>query len=469
MYCLECGTKNSADSKFCKECGVTVASAAPPRSHTLTEDLAPVENPVTRERLVNLIEMAFWHNDAGNYDAAILACEAALAINPSSSTAHSLLASLYEKKGNDERAIEHLEAVVNLNPESTADATKLDQLRSGIRIKAVTPPAGYRWVPPALASSMGSGMGERLARWNLDERRVGPVKLVPALFSLGAVVIVVAAGLLLLKPSPSASGQTVQVAASPQADTSIDRSAFADPAPQGRSPIAAEPFAPAKFPPPAPVDMSRGPNPFGETLKSTAGTHPVWVGTASAPRLPSPAGKSKAATGMPALPKLTLEAQPVPGTSGTLAPAPVTIANVPHHNVMVSQLPSSSGSSSPDTPAAPSSSAPSTGDSSVIHVQVHDSNGDAGSAFAAPSPPDVQVSAPSSPPRNAPSVDRASSWQQSALNEQMDGNYRAAATAYQQAIHAYKDQIAGGKNVDAAKRGLKACQTGLQICQQSVQ
>jgi len=452
-----------------------VASAAPPRSLTLTEDLAPVENPVTRERLVNLIEMAFWHNDAGNADAAILACEAALAINPSSSTAHSLLASLFEKKGNDEKAIEHLEAVVNLNPESTADAAKLDQLRSGIRIKAVTPPSGYRWIPPALASKLGPGMGPRVSQMNLGDRRVGSVKLVPALCSLGAVVVVAAAGVLLLKPTPSAVGRNQVASMQPIPPTTVDRSAFADPAPARSSgPNTAQPFAPAKFPPPVPVDLGRR-DPFAETLKPGDKTRPAWVGKASAPRLPSPVNRTRTASGVPALPNLTLEAQLPPGTSGSLAPAPIKVSglpnspnlsNVPTHIVPVPSL-SQGGSSTQDTP--PSGQDTQQGDGSIIHVQVHDSNDDGGGSAATPSAPVIRTVSSNSPARNAASVDRASSWQQSALNEQQDGNYRAAVSAYQQAIHAYKDQIAGGKNVDAAKRGLKACQTGLQICQQSVQ
>ena len=169
MFCSQCGADNSADSKYCKECGTYIAPASlglAASSQDFTsahpQDFAGVEDPIRQERLTKLLDMAFWHNDVGNLDAAVLAAEAALTINPNSTTAHSLLGTLYEKKGNDAQAIAHVEAVLELNPDSAADAAKLEMLRRGVRAMAVPPPVGFRWIPPALA---GSSLGEAVGRF----------------------------------------------------------------------------------------------------------------------------------------------------------------------------------------------------------------------------------------------------------------------------------------------------------------
>ena len=97
MYCHECGTGNTVDSKYCKECGTKINEGF--RTMMLSvQDLAQGQSDETLDRLTRLLDMAFWHNEAGNVAAAITAGEAALAINPNSTTAHSLLGSLYEKK-----------------------------------------------------------------------------------------------------------------------------------------------------------------------------------------------------------------------------------------------------------------------------------------------------------------------------------------------------------------------------------
>lgn len=480
MYCLECGTKNSADSKFCKECGVTVATGQP-RSLSLNADIAPVGDPVTKERLVNLIEMAFWHNDAGNIDPAIMACEAALAINPSSSTAHSLLGTLYEKKGELDRAVEHLEAVVNLNPDSTADVAKLEQLRNGVRTKTFELPTGYRWVPPALASYAGlAALRSKVAEWKLEERRVGSVKLVPALSALAAVAAVAAIGTQVLKPQRPALANTTSPSITP---TSVANSAFSDPNAQLPAPATLTPPSNAgrntawpsfKSTTVPTANFKQGPDPFGEKLTSTAGTRPVWTDANSSP-LKLTAGR-KSSSNQLSLPPLTLKAVPPTGQTGTLAPAPVSIVpgnasvsqgELKQHVVAVTSLNGGGGYpqvASNDTGNSDNSSGDG-GVQPVIRVAVH--NGDS-SGVAVSQGSGGTSSGDSGAPASNVTLDRAASWQQSALAQQQDGNYRTAASSYQQAIKAFKSQISSGQNVDAARRGLKACQTGLEICQQSV-
>ena len=133
-------------------------------SHTLTLSAHDqVEDAAQQERLTQFLDMAFWHTEAGNTDAAVRACQAALAIHPDSTTAHSLLGSLYEKKGDDAQAIQHFEQVLALNPDSEADRAKLEQLREGIHTQPVKPSGLYRWLPPALAHSPVAGLVEKVA------------------------------------------------------------------------------------------------------------------------------------------------------------------------------------------------------------------------------------------------------------------------------------------------------------------
>lgn len=57
--------------------------------------------------------------------------------------------------------------------------------------------------------------------------------------------------------------------------------------------------------------------------------------------------------------------------------------------------------------------------------------------------------------------------QTKAIHLQNQGDYSAAASAYQNAISAFKADINAGRNTDFAKRGIEACETGLQICKQN--
>jgi len=439
---------------------------------------------VTKERLVNLIEMAFWHNDAGNIDPAIMACEAALAINPSSSTAHSLLGTLYEKKGDLDRAVEHFEAVVNINPDSTADVAKLEQLRNGVRTKTFELPTSYRWVPPALASYSGlASVRSKVAAWKLEERRVGTVKLVPALTALVAVAAVAAIGTFVLKPQRSAVANTTASSITP---TTVASSAFSDP--NAQLPAPASLTAPSNSGRNAPwpsfksttvplTNLKQGPDPFGEKLTSTAGTRPVWPDANNSSPLKLTAGTKRSSTGAPTLPPLKLTAIPQSGTSNTLSPAPVSIvsgsagvsqASVIHHVVPVTSLGGGGGYQQVASNDGVNSDGGS-GDGGVqpvIRVAVHNGDNDGVSVSQGSGGTSSAVSV--TPAANV-SLDRAASWQQSALAQQQDGNFRTAASSYQQAIKAFKSQISSGQNVDAARRGLKACQTGLEICQQSAQ
>ena len=289
MYCHECGTANTVDSKYCKECGAKINDGY--RTMMLSvQDLPVGQGEAELDKLTRLLDMAFWHNEAGNRDAAITASEAALAINPNSTTAHSLLGTLYEKRGDDARAIEHFEAVLALNPDSAADAAKLDQLRRGVHVKAVMPPAAYVWLPPGLvrlAPQVMQTWGTLVAQ----QKEGTPLSRRPFYAAGAATLLVLVSGLLLLRPWARADAVTVvppiTVASLPPPAASVSQSAFASgltPAPVSSPPVIMRPVPStggASYLPVYPSPPLTAHDPFAGASRTASAaprgvTSPVW-------------------------------------------------------------------------------------------------------------------------------------------------------------------------------------------------
>ncbi len=465
MHCHDCNTANTVDSKYCKECGAKINEGY--RTMMLSvQDLPLGQSDETLDRLTRLLDMAFWHNEAGNLAAAITASEAALAINPNSTTAHSLLGSLYEKKGDDAQAINHFEAVLALNPESAADAAKLDQIRRGVHVKAVAPPITHQLVPPVLVKlgptlrQKWAGLSEATAL-RAGEPGLGLQRR--PLYAAGAVAgVVLLAGLAVARPwaGTQTAGNTVPAAPQP---SSASRSAFAGMV-ASAAPVAA-PAPPLILTPAPPSGTASYPAP-------TAVTHDPFVGRVPAPTppdtaspawslppvLPHAAAARRRRLAGHDLPPLRLAALPMVSSDGGIAPAPVTlpagvtapmasIASIPQHTVVVGSLAGGTGSV-PAQPDAPSH----------IRITVHQVS-DADNADAP-----IESSGGSAPDGGSA---KGASYQENALSLQQGGQFKQARLAYQRAIRAYESQIASGQDLETAQRGLAACQTGLQICQQS--
>lgn len=483
MFCHVCGANITQDSKFCKECGNKIGISINTGALT-TQDLEPVADKVNQDRLSKLLEMAFWHNDIGNMDAAIKACDAALVINPSSTTAHSLLATLYEKKGEDQKAIEHLEAVLALNPESTADMAKLDQLRRGVHVKSIQPPPAYRWVPPALINSSFGHWCNEIAT-NLNSKKVGNIPLMPLVYSSAACIIVLGTGLMMLKPS---ANNKVMAGTPRTYEPSTNRVAYNTPGNNATS-YTPQPATGVTIPPPnnskqaTPKNIQDSikntPDPFASN--SIVGKErPLYPGE-DIPGVPH--STSGSSDGTKALPPLKLQVIPT-GNQGSLPPAPITIpatgnnpgvttTSLPTHTVMVSDLnnqanaqnsqPQQAQSNSGNqqtTQKNPDNGAPEA--APVVRITVHDSskNGDDSDINQGSSPSSRQV---------VVNNDEARAFQQYALSLQQHGDYKGAKAAYEKAIKTYNARIKSGVNKDEAVKGLRACQTGLEICNQSLQ
>jgi len=467
VHCHDCNTANAVDSKYCKECGAKINEGY--RTMMLSvQDLPAGQNEETVDRLTRLLDMAFWHNEAGNIAAAITASEAALTINPNSTTAHSLLGSLYERKGDDVQAIHHFEAVLALNPDSAADAAKLDQLRRGVHVKAVAPPITHQLVPPVLIR-----LGPTLRQKWVGLAEVGTQRSGDSwaglqrrpLYAAGAVAAgVLLVGLLLARPW--AGTQTVtSPARSASSVVGVDRSAFADrtastaPVAAPAPPLVLTP-APASGASSSPAPLLVAHDPFAGRVAAVArpaAAPPAW----SLPPVPPRAAARRRQAGRD-LPPLRLAALPLVGADGGLAPAPVTLpagvggplaslASIPQHTVVVGSLAAGMG----EQPAQ--SQAP-----SHIRITVHQVK-DTDSSDA----PVTSGGGSRSDGGQSDGSMKAASYQDNALSLQQGGEFKQARLAYQRAIRAYEAQIASGQDVETAQRGLAACQIGLQICQQS--
>ena len=474
MYCQDCNTGNSVDSKYCKECGAKINSGY--RTMMLSiQDLPLHQSDEDVEKLTRLLDMAFWHNQAGNTDAAVTAAEAALAVNPQSTTAHSLLGTLYEKRGEDDKAIRHFESVLALNPDSQADAQKLEQLRRGVHVRAVAPPITHQWLPPAFLK-LGPTLSKRLSSLSATPLPPGLTPMDPQRRPLyaagGATALVLVAGLLFTRPWAQADAVKTYPVATPAAPAAvpINQSAFGTqtasaPPPVVLMPSHANTTAPVYIPPVLTTrDPFAGhvPAPYSASSSVPAGAgSPLW----SLPPVPRSAAASRRPRGMD-LPPLRLAALPPAGSisavPGGVAPAPVALppgvepstlavpaAPVPRHTVVVGNF-----NSYPAPSAAPYSSDV----SSHIRITVHQSR-DTDTASA---------NSNAAPSVNGSGEDASGeTYQQRALSLQESGAYAQARQAYQSAIRSYQTQIAAGRDVDTAQRGLAACQTGLQICLQS--
>ena len=455
MYCHDCGTANTVDSKYCKECGEKINDGY--RTMMLSvQDLPLDQTEETVDQLTRLLDMAFWHNEAGNWDAAITASEAVLALNPNSTTAHSLLGTVYEKKGEDAQAIAHFEAVLALNPDSVADATKLDQLRRGVHVKAVTPPISHQLLPPALMK-LGPAIQQKWAGLSTSGLKAGSLPGQPLYAAVGVTAGVLIVGLLLMRPWARAETVTSYPIAAVTAPSSVSA---------GNSAFAADSRSQTQTSAPLPPVVMPG-----STLSSPVAltTHDPFAGrlpgsasqTAPNPRwaLPAVSPRTEAArrhhSGGQDVPPLRLAALPPVGSEG-LAPAPVTlpeglstpiasVAAIPQHTVVVNSV-----------AGVPPQFTSQAEQPSHIHITVHQI-----------SDTDSNTSSASSGGSSSDNGGRADAAQQHALSLQQAGDYKQARTAYQGAIRAYEAQIASGHDVETAQRGLAACQTGLQICQQS--
>lgn len=134
--CTKCGKDSPDQARFCRGCGAPLTKGAP--AATAAAGVAP------EERARRLLEDAFRLSEEGRVLAAIEVCKQAVSLNPRSTSAHSLLGTLYERQGERDDAIREYEQVLTLSPGSTAERRRLNELmgvpsaREAIRVSPRT-------------------------------------------------------------------------------------------------------------------------------------------------------------------------------------------------------------------------------------------------------------------------------------------------------------------------------------------
>ena len=135
MKCPNCNTINAKTGKYCRQCGtrLDVLVFREPEAEPKPDEVG------LGEELFAVLELF----ESGDLDAALEKSEKLVLANPSSASAHSIVALVYERKAEYElsegeadrardllkHAVEHYEAIIDLNPDSAADREKLASLR----------------------------------------------------------------------------------------------------------------------------------------------------------------------------------------------------------------------------------------------------------------------------------------------------------------------------------------------------
>ena len=451
MVCPSCGTDNVDNFKFCPECGQRLAAATSPAAPAGPP--APAPPPAARvdetAQAARLLEQAFDRYDEGKYDEALGCCQAAIALDPGGSTAHSLLGMIYERMGKTAEAVQQYQFVLRMNPDSIADAIKLESLLGGPK------GTGRR----GLAGALGS--------W----RRM-PV-VAGALATAAALAIGVGAISRAVDRGPGSAGRIARSSHGPGPGASMPRSLE----PPVGMPGAAASAAPSGGAAPAgtgPVAALPAPPPLN-----------AWPGLRGA----SPPATRAARTGPP---DLAAPAAGHPGPrggrrearSGYLAPAPVLRVETidprqaaPRGDVPGAALPASAGA----LPRSSRGSAPvlpwvTDGDeprSAASGYPAAPAALPAASTVPAP-PPSASItieplddSKPAPPARSAP-PERPATLREALQHEQMAAYYRrqgddqAAYSEYQYARDLFrKVQQRGGQEGAVAAQGAAAAQYGM--------
>jgi hypothetical protein len=116
--CEDCKIILESDARFCPKCGKSVGAVG---------DAEPKD-----ARLGVLLTSANLHRVRQEWDAAIADATSALEIDPNNADVASLLASIYEQRGNTDEAAVWYRIALELNPQNPANRARLDRVTRGI-------------------------------------------------------------------------------------------------------------------------------------------------------------------------------------------------------------------------------------------------------------------------------------------------------------------------------------------------
>lgn len=129
VACPKCVINNTLDSAFCKKCGAVLP-------------ISMIEEE--QEKLKEIVTKGMESYQTGNLDEAMAIADHSILTNPSYGEAYALKGLIHERKGAYAEALDAYETVVALNPDSTIDKIKLNQLRNAFAQRQAGEPAADR-------------------------------------------------------------------------------------------------------------------------------------------------------------------------------------------------------------------------------------------------------------------------------------------------------------------------------------
>lgn len=438
MICPPCRTRNPIGNKFCRECG---SKLDVPGDVLQAEEHARVEAERKRERVAILVAEAWALSEQDKPAEALARAEEAASLQPDSTSTQALLAALYERLEQTDKAIAAMEKVVLFNPDSAADQEKLEQLRRGVHVLPVRNRATF-----------------------LPRPRSQPA----ALMLSGAVAAsVLGIGLWLVnKPAnPSNFRKNVATDLPPRPIPSLPQNTTRE------DPFAAVPVAPLVVAPPAFIAQTeRTPAP---ALEASAQPSQAAVRAAARRIAPASPARTAATEPFPTEMRWALTARTPRGRDVPVGETERVVVRPPR------------GVSWPNTAAIPEGKAEGGRQDSYIRIHVGPPAERVAASAARPEVPH-EASSEGSLLLRAQSLQAGGNYREAvtaydqalgvvpfqnkgdvyqglALSQQRLGNEEAARSAYQQAIAAYETQAAAGRGTDAARRGIASCRAALEV------
>lgn len=400
MKCIQCGTENQEDNKYCKECG---AKLIPPQTVIGPEQLSmpgmPIEDRTSE--IKGLLQLAVSQLDSEDYEGALKNTIRATQLDPNNLLALQLLVTLYEHLGDYDAAIEQQRRIVELYPTAVSEKDVLKRLESNKQ---------NAWI---------AGIINHFREWI---QKCSPQTL--AAIAAGAFVLLLGLGLF-LSHRPSSP----QSAAKPEA----------------------VPSYPSRV-------QEETPNYAAPTTQGTAQLGQGLIWQQSTPR-PNQAQRVN-----PMSPGQRQAAKPLNPVTPISGPqTEVTVPKIPPANVTLLPPASASKgvTSAPQATApTPRSSTPplyTTRDQYGNTVITNRPNAENTRQQTSPQWP--QQLRRSTTTGNSES---GMSHQRLAMNYKNNGQYQQARTELNRAISAYQAQIQAGRNTAAANAGIDSCRRALE-------
>jgi tetratricopeptide (TPR) repeat protein len=129
VACPKCVINNTLDSAFCKKCGAVLP-------------ISMIEEE--QEKLKEIVTKGMESYQTGNLDEAMAIADHSILTNPSYGEAYALKGLIHERNRAYAEALDAYETVVALNPDSTIDKIKLNQLRNAFAQRQAGEPRADR-------------------------------------------------------------------------------------------------------------------------------------------------------------------------------------------------------------------------------------------------------------------------------------------------------------------------------------